>query len=452
MKKRLLATMLAALMMFSLGACSPSPTPSAPTAPQTDADTKADATKPADTNQATNETATDAEPVTIKVFTNNPDRTSDQGLIEETIFASYMAENPNVTIEVEALEDDPYKVKFKAYSTGSDMPDLVSVWGQPGFIDEVIDAGILAELNPADYADYGFVEGSLSGFSKNGTLYGLPRNTDVAVCFYNKDMFAANGWNVPTTYQEFVSLSQAAKDAGNLGVAIDGQGAWSLTIFLTDMLAKFNGAGITDKIASAIASGDWSDPAFANAGQLFADTASSIFMNGFESTDYDTAKNLYMSGQAAMYYVGSWEMAMANSPDVTFEVGAFNVPKIDGGAGETKDIAAWNGGGYSVTANSKVKEEATKLLNYMFLPENWTRLAWENNVCMSAQDFSRFMTGNETAVQAEIVDIFTGAKSISGTPINDMGTSQFKTNSESAIQELAIQQISVDEFYSKLIP
>lgn len=88
----------------------------------------------------------------------------------------------------------------------------------------------------------------------------------------------------------------------------------------------------------------------------------------------------------------------------------------------------------------------------MFQPENWTKLTWENNVCMSAQDFSQYMTGSETDVQKEIVSIFTGANSITGTPINDMGTSQFKTNSESAIQELAIEKIDVDEFYSKLIP
>ena len=108
------------------------------------------------------------EQITLKVFSNNPDRTADQGLVEQTIFDQYMEENPNVKIEVEALDDEAYKTKFKAYAAGSEMPDLVSVWGQPGFIDEVIDAGILTELNQDDYADYGFISGSLDGFSKDG--------------------------------------------------------------------------------------------------------------------------------------------------------------------------------------------------------------------------------------------------------------------------------------------
>ena len=76
-----------------------------------------------------------------------------------------MAENPNVTIEVEALDDEAYKTKFKAYASGSSMPDLVNVWGQPSFLDEVIAEGLLAELNQDDYAEYGFLSGSLDGFS-----------------------------------------------------------------------------------------------------------------------------------------------------------------------------------------------------------------------------------------------------------------------------------------------
>lgn len=131
--------------------------------------------------------------ITLKVFSNLPDRKNGQGLVEQTIIDDYMAENPNVTIEVEALDEEAYKTKFKAYSMEG-MPDVVSIWGQPAFLDEVLDAGGLAELNQDDYADYGFVSGSLDGFMKDGKLYGLPRNTDVAGFYYNQKIFEDNGW------------------------------------------------------------------------------------------------------------------------------------------------------------------------------------------------------------------------------------------------------------------
>lgn len=71
--------------------------------------------------------------VTIKLFSNLPDRKNGQGLVEQMIIDEYMAANPNVTIEVEALDEEAYKTKFKAYAMDG-MPDVVSIWGQPAFL------------------------------------------------------------------------------------------------------------------------------------------------------------------------------------------------------------------------------------------------------------------------------------------------------------------------------
>jgi len=131
--------------------------------------------QPTDTDKGTVATdkpeATKApEKVTLKLFSNLPDRKNGQGLVEQKIIDDYMKENKNVTIQVEALDEEAYKTKFKAYAMDG-MPDVVSIWGQPSFLGEVLDAGVLAELNQADYANYGFVPGSLDGFMKDGKVY-----------------------------------------------------------------------------------------------------------------------------------------------------------------------------------------------------------------------------------------------------------------------------------------
>ncbi len=54
--------------------------------------------------------------ITIKLFSNLPDRKNGQGLVEQMIIDEYMNENKNVVIEVEALDEEAYKTKFKAYS------------------------------------------------------------------------------------------------------------------------------------------------------------------------------------------------------------------------------------------------------------------------------------------------------------------------------------------------
>ena len=141
---------------------------------------------------------------------------------------------------------------------------------------------------------------------------------------------------------------------------------------------------------------------------------------------------------------GSWEMSMSTD----FPVGHFTMPDVDGdGQGV---IGAYNGGGYAVSADSKVKEEAIALLNYMFLPENWSKLSWENGVCMSAQDFSAYLTGNESDLQKEIIANLNNASGITGMTYNDLGSSEYKTVCETSTIEVLSGMITVERYFEAL--
>ncbi len=98
-----------------------------------------------------------------------------------------------------------------------------------------------------------------------------------------------------------------------------------------------------------------------------------------------------------MFYMGSWEASMALNEDIPEDIRnnirVFTMPEIDGGQGKATDIAAWNGGGYAVSADSEQKEEAIKFLNYMYQPDKLSKIGWENGVGMSAQDQSACMAG-----------------------------------------------------------
>ena len=373
--------------------------------------------KSADTNSSAKK---GDDKVTLKVFTNLPDRKNGQGLVEQQIIDEYMKENKNVTIKVEALDEEAYKTKFKAYSMEG-MPDVVSIWGQPSFLDEVLDAGVLAELNEDDYKDYGFISGSLDGFKKDGKLYGLPRNTDVAGFYYNEKMFKENGWTVPKTYDELLELAKKINDKGIIPLAMDGGDGWPMAVYLSDILYKLTGSDYSSTVSDAIKKGDFSDANIKKATEILKQTADAkMFQKGYDSQDYGTAQNLFTNGQAAMFYMGSWEASMALNEDIPKEIRenirVFTMPIIDGGKGKATDIAAWNGGGYAVSSKSEHKEEAIKFLNYMYQPDKLSKYGWENGVGMSAQDQSAYMTGKETKLQMQFVDAVNNATSLSGTP------------------------------------
>ncbi|WP_394919333.1 extracellular solute-binding protein [uncultured Robinsoniella sp.] len=476
MKKKIVSILLAAAMTLTMTACSGTEekatgaggTESEGITIAEDADTTNSTDTPGETKETvlegtetisgeTNDTGDNtgsSDPVTIKVFSNLTDRKNGQGFVEQTLFEQYMSENSNITIEVEALDDEAYKTKFKAYASGSEMPDLVNIWGQPSFLDEVIQEGLLAELDTNTYADYGFLSGSLDGFSKDDKLYGLPRNTDVMAFYYNKALFEENGWKVPATYDDLITLAGEISNAGLIPCSMDGADKWPISIYYQDIVTKILGDSQQD-VRTSVSTGDFSNPAYLEAAKLLQKSVEAgLFQNGFETTDYGTSMNLFANGQAAMFYMGSWEMSMATNQDVMEEVrnniGVFMMPSVKADAGTAADIAAWNGGGYAVTEKSEVKAEAVKLLNYMFLPQNWSRIAWENGVCMSAQNYSDYLTGTETPVQLAFTDIIGNASSITGVTFNDLGNSEFKTTSEDLSAELAIGMVTPEDFISQL--
>ena len=330
------------------------------------------------------------------------------------------------------------------------MPDVVSIWGQPSFLDEVLDAGVLAELNEEDYADYGFIAGSLDGFKKNGKLYGLPRNTDIMLFYYNQKIFGDNGWEVPATYEELMTLCADIKAAGFTPVAMDGGDGWPMACFLTDILVQVAGINYADIVSNAVATGDFSAPEIKQATQILVNSADAgMFQIGYDSQDYGTTMNLFTNGQAAMYCMGSWDCSMALNEDIAPEIRenirAFTMPVVEGGKGGANDIAAWNGGGYAVSADSKVRDEAVKFLNYMYQPDKLSKYGWENGVGLSAQDQTPYLTGSETELQKQVMEILRNASSISGTPINDCGPSAFKTAVETEIQGVSNGSTSVED-------
>lgn len=443
MKKKIIASILAAAMAITmLAGCGGKTEETGSVAEQAAGGAETEAS------------ADSAEEVTIKLFSNLPDRKNGQGLVEQMIIDEYMAANPHVTIEVEALDEEAYKTKFKAYAMDG-MPDVVSIWGQPSFLDEVLEAGVLAELNEVDYSDYGFIAGSLEGFKKDGKLYGLPRNTDIMLFYYNQKMFEDNGWTVPATYEELITLCEEIKAAGITPVAMDGGDGWPMACFLTDILVKVAGTDYASIVKNAVATGDFTAPEIQKATQILVDCVEAgMFQTGYDSQDYGTTMNLFTNGQAAMYCMGSWDCSMALNEDIAPEIRdnirAFTMPVVDGGKGGSNDIAAWNGGGYAVSANSAVKEEAIKFLNYMYQPDKLSKYGWENGVGMSAQDQTAYLTGNETELQKQVMDILKNATSVSGTPINDCGPSAFKTAIESEIQGVSNGSTSVENFLNTI--
>lgn len=74
-------------------------------------------------------------------------------------------------------------------------------------------------------------------------------------------------------------------------------------------------------VSDAISSGDFSNENIKKAVELLKESADAgLFQVGYDSQDYGTSQNLFTNGQAAMFYMGSWEASMALNEDIPEDI------------------------------------------------------------------------------------------------------------------------------------
>ncbi|MFS1009417.1 ABC transporter substrate-binding protein [Enterococcus casseliflavus] len=392
----------------------------------------------------------EANPIELKLFSNVPDRNTGRGKIEEDLIRKFEEENPNVKIVVEALPDEQYKQKLSAYANSSEMPDIMNHWSTHPAYEVMAQNGQLAELNESDYNDHEYFAGALKSFEVDDKLYGLPYTNDYMVLYYNAEIFSENNIDIPTNYKEFSDAVTLFRENGVAPVAVSGLSPYLFAMFYNELYLKNGG---TQETLYQVLNGErlvQEDQHAIDAAVKMKDlTDLGIFQDGFLSAEYGAAQNLFIQGQTAMYYTGSWDASMdGESSDASDEfkenVHALSLPVGD--SGDQSYLTGWYGGGYVVNNDSENREMALEFLNFMMKPENYTKLAWESNSFIPAMAYEQYFTGNETNLQKDLTTILSEASDISGTPVNDYLSSKFKDSFETLAQNFVSGNMAVDDF------
>ncbi|WP_336776396.1 ABC transporter substrate-binding protein [Paenibacillus sp. MMO-58] len=395
-----------------------------------------------------------ASKVTLRFFSNLPDRKSGQGLAEQTVIDNYMKENPNVKIDVETLAEEPFKSKLKAYMSSNEPLDITMVHGGAE-LNTLVQAGYVKELDPKAYEgeQFNFLPGVYKSFTFGDKLYGLPRNSDYEVIYYNKKLFEDNGVKVPATMTELIDAAKAFRDKGIAPMSINGKDLWSFGEMFQNVVLRYSGNQnlILDAIDKKTKFAD--DENFLKAAQYLADVRDAkMFQDSFMTADYGASQNLFSQGKAAMWYMGSWEAGMATNETLPEQfrqnLGVVKFPVADGGKGTVDDLLAWNGGGYALVSSSKHPEEAKKFFDYLMSANQWAKTAWDTGAAVPAQKYE--LTGSESEIQKTLTDILVNAASTSGASAIDYGTPKFKDDSQNAFGKFFSSKQTPEELLKAL--
>lgn len=325
------------------------------------------------------------------------DKTTSGDLNGQSVSVIHAFTGEDEAIFVEILESwaEPRGVDIQAETTGgeplvdirveSGNPPDIAVFPNPSKMEGFWDRGDLRSLE--DVVDREDLESSLIpgvlqiGEGADGTLIGVPFRLSVkSLVWYSEPVFSEAGYEVPTTWDEMISLSEQIKADGItpwcIGIESGGATGWPATDWLEEIVLRTAGPDVYDQwVAHEI---PFDDPVIVNAARTFEELA---FTDGFVrggrksmvTTSFgDAPSGLFHDPPSCMLhrqanFITSFFPDDAQA-DLESSVGVFPFPAIDPGS---EDLVLGAGDYISLFTENDAAEELVRFLSNASAGEAW---------------------------------------------------------------------------------
>lgn len=242
----------------------------------------------------------------------------------------------------------------KALIKDKNLADLTDVFDKPAPGEEtpIKDKMMEGLLDKASCAPYG-----------DGKVYLAPLYYNVTGLWYNKALFEEKGWEVPTTWDEFLELGKAAKEEGKALFTYQGQHPGYLEALVWPVIASEAGEDAVEAIFN-YEEGAWEKPEVKAALEKLQSLGTDGYMlEGTPAMCHIQAQTAHLKGEALFCPNGNW-----------YE-------------GEMKDAVqeGWEWGFMAPPATSKGKDQyVSTMIEEMYIPGNSDNIE-------TAKEFMRFL-------------------------------------------------------------
>ena len=243
-----------------------------------------------------------------------------------------------------------------------DYPDIIGIGGDINY-SYYIDAEILA-----DVSDYPGLENIKQSYLDIGEaleivptdgVYGVPYAANAAGVLYNRDMFEEHGWEIPTTWDEFIALCEEIQSQGILPLEFGFLDKWTC-------LAPWNALAVDLAPADVCKQVNRGETTFTQEYREAAEKYIQLMEYGPDDPvaySYNDACTAFARGEAAMYPIGSYAVPQILSVNPEMNIDSFVMPGSDDPEGNTL-----NSGidlQFCVTAACPDKEAAYEVLDFL---------------------------------------------------------------------------------------
>jgi len=297
------------------------------------------------------------------------------------IWDDFKKANPDITLEIEELFNEPFHQKTEAYAAAGKLPDVLFMWPS-GRSSTLYNKKLVKDLTP-------FLKSTKSKYlpvtmvpQANGIIGELPETvTNTHVMFVNTKLLAQLGLKEPKTYADMVAMVPAAKKAGVQVLLMAAKDDWVFQSCLFSMLSgRFAGDKFIDNVLAGKAK--FTDKPFLNALNFMQTLVKDGVMNkNVLQVAYGEGPALFAAGKALFYVDGDWRAGDFITDSTTGialippaeqkSIKLMVMPKMPGEL-VSDSTAVVVGTGYGMNADipaGSAKEKAAwKLIEYMVSP------------------------------------------------------------------------------------
>ena len=325
--------------------------------------------------------------------------------ILKPILSEFEKENSDIKIDFMHIPQN-YFQKLHLLFASNTAPDVVFLNNQ--YLPVYANAGKLEDLTDYNLVDQNFYPKAVEAMSRNGKIYAVPRDISNLVIFYNKDIFDKNNLPYPdetTTFNDFLTLAKAATDheKGIFGVSFEEDPLFYLPYLMSEGGGLLSDDGKTEILNT---------PESQNGLNFYADLRNKYHVAPMQSESASaTMAQMFLQGKLAMHLSGRWLVPKyRESADFDWDVAPF--PK-----GTKGSIVPLDASGWAISADSKHKEEAARLIKFLSSKEN-LELFSESGLIVPARidsaNSKSFLNGNKPKNAKVFLDV---AKTSKPTPV-----------------------------------
>jgi len=288
------------------------------------------------------------------------------------IVSDFEAANPGIKVNVEVSDWDAYWDKLKTQLAANTPPDVFAM-DAPLFLDYQT-RGVLANLQPFIDKNPDMLKDvypqTLEAYKTADGYYGMPRDFQTIVLFYNKEMFDAAGVAYPTADWTWDDLRAAAK---KLTLDSDGDGTpdqygfvfdqWDMEPGWSQALWSHGGDVISADHTKTLVG----EPASRKGWQTLYDMVFEDKSSPDANTIGQYGLDLFQAKIAAMTPLGHWVVPGYNEAGFAYDA----APMPAGDAGPATSV---NSAGFVVANASKNQEAAFEFIKYVMSEKGQTRL------------------------------------------------------------------------------